>query len=427
MNNLNRKTFNLLSFLFLAAFFVESNALGGTLTLKGCPEKIERILAARGVRPQGNAQNNPGGRPQTPHVSNTRKVGVSFDNSLGRFFGPILRITNRKGPKLAERRKLRIATWNMGGIPEEIPEGIDLDGEHIRNLNRLGGQAKTIEDLDADIMILQEVPSPGRLKGFARDDLNDEHFAAVLEGNDNFANHHGVLIRKGAPVDVEVHSFHKLRIDNKRVFSKDSQVVVIKDQETGEPIMNIVNLHLKARRDIVNRDTGEVIDPQSREKRLLEMSGMEKILEEMENRQGRRVATMFGGDFNNNYANPDAREFDYFRQSCFKNVFRIPGMEPIRNSDTQYYFPNEGGRIGNQMDNFIIDEHLTSSGAVMDRGIYRYRTLDGSAELPLPTSLEERLRLPSDHYPVWVDLDPVAILSLMASPLIASEMCQQAS
>ena len=116
-----------------------------------------------------------------------------------------------------------------------------------------------------------------------------------------------------------------------------------------------------------------------------------------------KTPIMVMGDFNAEvHTEP---EYSALREFELKDVFDL-GPNPIPTGDprrvTHTFHPKEGSRHASQLDSILLVPPFQN--LVLGAHIYRYKNPDGS-EKPLPKTYAEREKNPSDHYPVWAEID----------------------
>lgn len=310
---------------------------------------------------------------------------------------------------LREKKSLNLMSFNTFNLFENIgshkgiEEGVQVELKVTpKEASMPIRQAAIVKEIDADIAFLQEVESYKALETFANDYLDEAYEPLMIRNNDMRGIQLGLLVRKGLGIDIEIHSFKNLRNGEMSAFTRDAQVVVVKDQKTDRPIMNIVHLHLKSMRDRKG-------DPNSFRRRKGEVDSLKAVFRAMRKRQGGDIPTTIAGDLNNEFANS---EYDYLRNLGFSDIFDLSGFPNIPQRATHIYFPPEGGIVENQLDHFLVDGLIDQGGVIEERGIYRYLDQEGS-EIPLPRTKEERKKLPSDHYPIWMRMTVENLLNFL--------------
>lgn len=276
--------------------------------------------------------------------------------------------------------------------------------------------AQALREIDADFVLMNEVGGEESLKNFSKYFLEDRYKGYMIEGNSDRGIDVGYLVRKDLPFRIELHT-HKNRpihflyqheIQNNQYFEKAApekvikthyfsrdcaELRVFKDGETRARLIFLL-VHLKSKLD------PDGIDPEGRERRSAELNALVEIYRDMRREHGAEIPVIVGGDFNGS-VHPQNGEKEFmrlFEATDLENVFYVLGRD-LKDSMTQIQFPSGGQPHFLQMDYLFISSDLQSHLIAEDTYVYRYRSELG-VKLALPQTLDQRLVLPSDHYPV---------------------------
>ncbi len=275
--------------------------------------------------------------------------------------------------------------------------------------------ADTLTTIDADIVCLNEVGGEESLRNFAKFFLKDRYTPYLIEGNSDRGIDIGYLVRKDFPYRVELRT-HKNRplqflyphevesnlyftgLEPERVarthyFSRDCAELRIYDGEAVVPSGILMLVHLKSKLD------PDGIDPEGRGRREAEVKTLMEIYREVRAEFTPPVPVILAGDFNGSARRGAmAPEFAELEKSDLESAVAIAGR-PEEECYTQIQFSRSGGIQGLQIDFIFISpdlkEHLLTEGVE----VFRYQS-DLKVALPPPKTLEQRMYLPSDHYPV---------------------------
>src|SRR6185312_11675748 len=112
-----------------------------------------------------------------------------------------------------------------------------------------------------------------------------------------------------------------------------------------------------------------------------------------------KVPVLVAGDFNG-CARRDrlSAEFAQLATTDLENVIEIVGHDGEQ-AATQVQFNRSGQIQCLQIDFIFVSPELKSRLLAEGVEIFRYRS-DLSVTLPLPKSMDQRMYMPSDHYPV---------------------------
>ena len=274
-----------------------------------------------------------------------------------------------------------------------------------KNLSKLKELARTFKDMDPDIILLCEVGGPESLKNFNDLFLEQKYSTALMEGNSDRNIDVGFLVRKNLPfyfdltsnkhrlINFKYESEKSLKVPPEHKLSRDCAELKLFERETEKPFLNILLTHLKSRLD------PEKKDPNGFFRRQAELKTVVDIANEVQARSP-NVPLILAGDFNGNASikNPD-EEFKYlYEHTNLKDVLELAGLaDDKRTTFTQV---RNGSRSeGRQIDFCFLTPKAFQYLEKNTASVYRYKDSYGF-DLDLPTTLEKKLELPSDHYPI---------------------------
>jgi hypothetical protein len=254
--------------------------------------------------------------------------------------------------------------------------------------------AQTIRDSGADIVMMTEVGGHESLANFARFVLNDEYISLSLPSNSDRGIDLGYLIKKTLPYELALHTHvdFALRAPAKR-FSRDVLRLDLIRDEKIEMIFLLV--HIKSKLDLKRADF------EGRTRRVHEVKGLLQIYEKLLVHQ---VPILVGGDFNGHAGEKDTEEEfkAIYQDTDLKDIAFLANI-PEEERFSYIYFTRGGNRFVQQIDYLFISEkfaHLIEPGECY---FPRYKNPSG-APLPIPTRMEQKNTLPSDHYPFLASL-----------------------
>ena len=285
-----------------------------------------------------------------------------------------------------------------------------------KSLTKTLGLADSILHMDADLVGLNEVGGEESLTNFAKHFLHGKYVPHLIEGNSNRGIDIGYLVKKDCRYRPELRS-HKTRpLDfmypherqtnlfnqtppertvKTHYFSRDcAELRLYAEAEGTRPALIVLLVHLKSKLD------PDGIDPQGKERRRAELETLVKIYQETRREFSPPVPIVVLGDFNGSARRDKlGEEFRNLMTTDLESVLEIAGHSGDE-AITQMQINRSGHNHGLQIDFIFISPELKSKLITAEVGVYRYLS-DLRVPLPLPTTLEQRLYLPSDHYPVF--------------------------
>lgn len=278
-----------------------------------------------------------------------------------------------------------------------------------KHLGKLKELARTFKDMDADIILLCEVGGPESLKHFNELFLENKYSTALMEGNSDRNIDVGFLVRKNLPFYFDLatnkHRLINFNYDNERhlkiqpehKLSRDCAELKLFQRDADKPFLNILLTHLKSRLD------PEKKDPSGFARRQAELKTVIDITNEVIKRNP-NVPLILAGDFNGNAsAKATDAEFKYlYENTQLLDVLEVAGLPDERRAtfaQVRSGIKSEGRQIDFCFLTPNAAQYLDKSSA----RAYRYKDTYGF-DLDLPTTLEQKLELPSDHYPILFKL-----------------------
>ena len=283
-----------------------------------------------------------------------------------------------------------------------------------KSLKKSHALAHVIKEINADIIMFCEVGGHESIKNFNELFLNSEYSCALIEGNSNRHIDVGFLIRKTADYYFDLMS-NKNRAINflyphernpalhlpSHKFSRDVAELKLFKKNKDQPFLIFLLTHLKSRLD------HDGIDPQGFERRQAELNTLLDIYNETKQKYP-KTPIIVGGDFNGNASrNQTDVEFQKIYSSTdLDDVLELAKVpQDIRAS---YYQIKNNRTEGKQIDYCFISELLMSALKPNSAHIYRYKDHMG-LEIDRPQTIDAKLNLPSDHYPLVFELENLKI------------------
>ncbi len=247
------------------------------------PEPPERLYAGKEVRIRGFITQF----KDKPQIEIVRPEQVTFGK------GEVPATTQPTTPPKVRREftgTVRIATFNILNLFDEHDDPYRADeGTPTKPSNELAALAKTIREVDADVLALQEVENRGILEQFNRTylaDLGYEH-VVLFEGNDLRGIDCALLSR--LPVGpVTSHRHVRFHDDTGRLMSFNRDLLQVEIQPPAGSPFHVFVVHLKSK-----RDGADETEPQ----RLGETRQIRKVLDGLL-KQDRSALFVICGDFN---------------------------------------------------------------------------------------------------------------------------------
>lgn len=272
--------------------------------------------------------------------------------------------------------------------------------------------ARTIREIDADIVMLCEVGGLQSLDLFNSRHLNSEYFSALLPGNSDrgiemgylihkrFAHFHQIISHKekhlefNYPHEILEHKTTGKKLKSHR-FSRDiAELRLLKD---GKLEFIILLVHLKSKLD------KEGIDYNGQLRRKAELHAL------VDHYNYRRqefpgIPVIVAGDFNGQAQRvaPEPEFTALYEKTDLQDILEVIG-EPQDRRYSYFHFNRDFVREASQLDYIMLPPELHSLVKKEESGIYQYRDQHGVV-LPLPQDSFQRYALPSDHYPVVATL-----------------------
>lgn len=283
--------------------------------------------------------------------------------------------------------------------------------------------ARTIREMDPDILMLCEVGGLESLHNFSRFFLNDAYAAHLIEGNSDRGIDIGYLVKKSLPFRYDLISHKHRSIDflypherlsqesgyghlrsarmQSHKFSRDVLELRVYEEADQPPVAIILLVHLKSQLDRSR------IDPQGRDRRRAELEKLVKIYLEIKQEFGETTPIFLSGDFNGKAARPGTDpEFEaIYRDTDLQDALELADVpHDERFTHMQIYNKREG--FNRQLDYIFAPVSLAPRVNKDESWVYRFKDEYGMTQI-IPRNLNQKKLLPSDHYPVILTLNPL--------------------
>jgi len=280
--------------------------------------------------------------------------------------------------------------------------------------------ANTLKNTNSDIIMLCEVGGLESLKNFNLLFLNNEYSPILIEGNSDRNIDVGFLIKKKSAFyfDLLTHKNrdlnflypHEKQSLNKNYpikitshkFSRDCAELRLFKHDVNKPFLIILLTHLKSPLD------PERIDPNGTERRSAELKTCLDIYSELKN-QFKDCPIIFAGDFNGQASphNTDPEFKSIYTQTDLQDIFEIAQV-PTENRYTFYQVKSGLRSDGRQIDYCFLSKEAQTVLDHKSVTVLDYKDEFGSP-IKKPETLEQKLALPSDHYPIVFSLENIKI------------------
>lgn len=262
--------------------------------------------------------------------------------------------------------------------------------------------AKIFKENDPDFALLTEVGGIESLQTFSNKYLNSSYECFLLPGNSDRGIEIGYLVKKSLPYTY-LHQSHREREINYQfqgktlysTFSRD--ISELKVFENNQLKIIFLLVHLKSKWDREGNDPGGSL------KREAEVRSMVNLYRDYQ-KLNSETPIIVAGDMNGIASRSNFEpEFRHIYDST--DLLDVLENLEITNDDryTYFQFNREGERFGHQLDYIFLPEKLHPLINKENSGVYRYNLGLTKAFIP-PQTIFERASLPSDHYPIILDL-----------------------
>lgn len=343
------------------------------------------------------------------------------------------RATNNNPPLLSPSR-LKLGLFNAENLfllfDHEIPlhyqkmneaqwQKLSSSVYENKSLEKCLQIAQLIKEQSPDIMMLCEVGGLESLKNFNKLFLEDLYQPVLIEGNSDRNIDVGFLIRKQSPFFFDINSNRHYPLELvypheqqslqsgyssavSHLFSRDCVELRLFKTDRENPYLLILLTHLKSRLD------PEKIDPGGTEKRGAELKAVVNIYKNIR-QQMPDIPVILAGDMNG-YAgqpNPDPEFSLLYNETDLKDVLEVSQINSERRF-TFYQIKSGGRSEGKQIDYCFLSPELHPCVIHTETSVYQYKDEFGFA-IDRPKTMEEKSRLPSDHYPIFFTLENLKV------------------
>lgn len=279
--------------------------------------------------------------------------------------------------------------------------------------------AATIKNMNVDILQLTEVGGLESLKNLNTYFLDDKYSPILIEGNSDRSIDVGFLIRKNSSFyfDLLTHKNRSIdflypheRLSQKTKYppqitshkmSRDCAELRLFQKDVNNPFLILLLTHLKSPLD------PERIDPSGTERRTAELKTCVKIYNELRT-EFADCPILLSGDFNGNASktNTEGEFTDLYTQTDLLDVLELAQI-PTADRSTFIQIKSGFRTEGRQIDYCFIPQSLHKNIALPSVKVFEYQDEFGTT-LKRPETLEQKMALPSDHYPIVFTVENIS-------------------
>jgi endonuclease/exonuclease/phosphatase family metal-dependent hydrolase len=296
--------------------------------------------------------------------------------------------------------KLKILLWNLQDffVFMDKYSGEDLDQLSEAKWQLLTTSFKTSKPLDKllairdlinkispDICLFTEVGGKDSLDNFNKYFLNEKFNVLHHQSNSDRGIDVGIYTNKKLTIEIK-DKFH-----NHKVFARGVHELQIKLNNNH---LHVLLTHLKSKLNLKGKDF------EGRGQRELEVLKLCEIGQKILNKENTNL--VISGDLNGIIGQgSNEYELDHFAKKLgLKDVFEYLNL-PIFDRSTYIYYNKQGAGNLMQLDYALISKgleaNLNPNSKVLD--------FCGNERTNFPKDYKEKLKHPSDHYPVYFELD----------------------
>lgn len=261
-------------------------------------------------------------------------------------------------------------------------------------LKQLYELKEMILELDPDILFLTEVGGPESLENFNHYFLEDRYKIYCEPSNSDRGIDLGYMVKKDFKYKVEIKNHVKPKLENGNKFSRG--VMELKLSFNDSFVYVNFLCHLKSKLNLKR------VDFEGRGQRAAEINYLKELYKKTSKKYD-KIPISISGDFNGViYKDETEEEFlPLLSSTNLKDVFELLD-KPIDMRMSYCYFNRQGTRYPMQLDYFMLDEKFKNL-------VDQETTLLGfnppyTNTFSLPASMKEKRELPSDHFPLLIQL-----------------------
>lgn len=310
---------------------------------------------------------------------------------------------------------------DLSRIAEEQWQQLTISTTGNKPIEQVRALAKVFNDINADIFMLCEVGGRESLENFNKHFLHDRYKVHLIEGNSDRGIDLGYLVKKTLPFKYDLISHKHRSIDflypherltketgytdrpsgkiSSHRFSRDVLELRVYSEGKSDPVLVAMQVHLKSQLD------KDRIDPLGRDRRKAELEKLVKIYKEIDDEFQGRVPIVLGGDFNGiaSKIGTDQEFQAIYRDTKLLDALEVAAVEEKDRYTFMQIYTQGRRTILRQLDYLFVSPNLHDRVETKETFVYRFKD-DWGMTAPPPVSLDEKKKLPSDHYPVVLTL-----------------------
>lgn len=298
--------------------------------------------------------------------------------------------------------KLKVLQWNLENLfifldtpsDKDISQITEAEWQRLtlarmpnKALNKLHEIKETIERENPDVCVFCEVGGKESLQNLNNLFLENQYNVHMARSNSGRGIDIGFLVKKNIGYNVKVKSNRFLKLDSKfqedSKFSRDIPELRFYNGKNLELV--IMGIHFKSKISLGDDYFGI-------ETRASEIRGLIKIYNRL--RQKYNVPIMVAGDFNGQMRIDSEFEI-LFLDTDLRDYL---DYKEITDEDRATYVKIDDKARAMQLDYIMVSPDLIPVIDLEESRVLRFKTFY-DIDLPLPTSLTEKKKQPSDHYP----------------------------
>lgn len=271
------------------------------------------------------------------------------------------------------------------------------------------------EEIDPDLILLTEVGGEESLRNLNQLFLNSNYRVALIEGNSDRSIDVGFLLHKRVQSHFDIVSNkdrpinfwypHERQLPNQpsHKFSRDAAELHLFNQSMDKPYFIFILTHLKSPLD------PDGIDPLGSSRREAEFKALLEIYGHL-NKQYPQTPIAICGDLNGDAgrAYTDKEFLNLYQMTDLDDVLELAGRPQ---HERLTFFPMKSGTLlpGRQIDFALLSSKAKLYLDKNSAAVFRYDIPFRNRPLG-PQTVDEKLGLPSDHYPIFFELKNIPII-----------------
>ncbi len=300
---------------------------------------------------------------------------------------------------LNRKDRLRLAAYNLESFLIKAPKSVrEKLSTSFKSWYRTNGVVKAIKHIDADIWLATEVMNLESLDELSNYHLEDAYDYKIVPSGMR-GDFMVLFFKRSLNLRVTKTSFESLNVVNpftkktEPAFAQNLPIFSIFKPGSLTPDFAIVGTHFKSSRD-------RSLDKASFFKRTQEADLAVELIKDFKSEfPDTPVISM--GDFNTGEESIELNGF--IHELGFVDPYIHDFIDPHEMGAITHSFHDTNGNTRYSFPDRVFIDPLIAKDVIQAR-IHRYRTRFGLIR-SLPKSIKERVKNPSDHYPVYFDIN----------------------